>query len=104
MKTLTKGYKYELDYFEVETKPKQILQFIEKVPESEGSTTFRTVNNGTTNEEVLAVLIDRISFLQRKHPCRENEIVITKLEESLFWLNKRTADRVARAVEGTNAK
>lgn len=107
MKVITEGHKYELDHFEnygLPGVPVQTLQFIEKVPEAEGSTTLRTVNDGTTNEEVLAVLIDRLNYLQGKHPCRENAIVITKLEESLMWLNKRTADRKARAVEGTNAK
>ena len=45
-----------------------------------------------TNEEVLAMLIDRMNYLQGKFPCRENALVITKLEESLMWLNKRTSD------------
>lgn len=103
MKILTPGHKYELDHFENFGLPGvavQTLQFIEKVSESEGSTTLKTVNDGTTNEEVLAVLIDRLQYLQGKFPCRENAIVITKLEESLMWLNKRTADRKARNVEG----
>jgi hypothetical protein len=58
------------------------------------------VHNGTTNEEVLSMLIDRMNYLQGLCPCRENAIVITKLEESLMWLNKRTAERTARNVEG----
>lgn len=33
-------------------------------------------------------------------PCRENAIVITNLETSLLWLEKRTRDRMARNVEG----
>lgn len=107
MRNLTAGHRYELDNLEP-TLPgavKQKLQFIEKTM-VEGSTTLRTVNDGdgTTNEDVLAVLIDRLTFLQAKHPCRENAIVITKLEEALMWLNKRTAGRMARGVEGTNAK
>ena len=61
-----------------------------------------TVHDGTTNEEVLAVLIDRMNYLQCRCQCRENAIVITKLEESLMWLNKRTAERKARNVEGTS--
>lgn len=61
-----------------------------------------TVHDGTTNEEVLAMLIDRMNYLQKLCPCRENAIVITKLEESLMWLNKRTAERKARNVEGTS--
>ena len=106
MKILTAGHKYELDNLEP-TLPgavKQTLQFIEKVPEDIGLLNLVTVNDGTTNEEVLSVLIDRLMFLQAKHSCRENAIVITKLEECLMWLNKRTADRKARDVEGTNAK
>lgn len=63
-----------------------------------------TVNDGTTNEEVLAVLIDRLNYLNGIFPCRENAIVITKLEESLMWLNKRTADRKNRGVEGRGVK
>jgi len=48
----------------------------------------------------LEVLLDRMNFLQQKFPCHENAIVITKLEESLMWLNKRTSDRKKRLVEG----
>ena len=105
MKVLTEGHKYELDHFEsygLDGLPVQTLQFIEKVPVQLDSNTteLRTVNDGTTNEEVLRVLIDRMNYLQGKSPCRENAIVITKLEESLMWLNKRTEDRKARNVEG----
>lgn len=105
MKVLTPGHKYELANFETGTaQPPQTIQFIEKVPKEEGSTELKTVNNGTTNEEVLAVLIDRLNSLQAKFPCRENAIVITKLEESAMWLAKRTADRKARGVEGKQIK
>jgi hypothetical protein len=100
MKVLRPGHQYELDNLEP-TLPgavKQILQFIEKDPAVEGDPRMVTINDGTTNEEVLAVLIDRLQSLNAKFPCRENAIVITKLEESLMWLNKRTADRKARNV------
>ena len=98
MQVITTGHKYVLASFEGGIE--QVLQFIEKVPTAEGSNELRTVNDGTTNEEVLKVLIDRVQYLNGKFPCRENSIVITKLEESLMWLNKRTADRLARSVEG----
>lgn len=103
MKVITAGHKYELAHFEgagFPDAPVQTLQFIEKAPISEGSKEMLTVNDGTTNEEVLKVLIDRLHYLNGKFPCRENAIVITKLEESLMWLNKRTSDRQARNVEG----
>ena len=60
--------------------------------------------NGLLNEDVLEALIDRMNWLNKQFPCRENSIVITKLEEALLWLNKRTADRVKRGVEGKHVK
>lgn len=101
---LTGGHRYELANFENKDQDGQIIQFIQKEPKEEGSTELNTVRDGTTNEEVLEVLIDRMQFLQSKFPCRENAIVITNLEESLMWLNKRTADRVKRNVEGKQIK
>ena len=106
MKILTPGHKYELSNFELipPDQSHQTIQFIEKLPNSLDQSMLETVSNGTTNEEVIAMLIDRMQFLQEKFPCRENAIVITNLEESLMWLNKRTADREARGVEGKHLK
>ena len=104
MKVLTPGHKYHLEHFENGDKQGyplcEILQFIHKEPSKLRPKELVTVHDGTTNEEVLRVLIDRMNYLQEKFPCRENAIVITKLEESLMWLNKRTDDRKARNVEG----
>lgn len=104
MKVITQDHKYELDHFEsfgLPGCPVQTLQFIEKTQDPDGPTgQLVTVNDGTTNEEVLRVLINRMQSLQEKFPCRENAIVTTKLEECLMWLEKRTADRKARGVEG----
>jgi hypothetical protein len=61
---------------------------------------LETINDGTTNEDLLEVLIDRMNYLQSKFPCRENAIAITKLDEALLWLEKRTNDRKKRQVEG----
>jgi hypothetical protein len=104
MKILTPGHKYELANFENKESPGQILQFIEKIQAGPSDTgPLSTVHNGTTNEEVLAMLIDRLKFLGEKVPCRENSIAVTKCQEALLWLEKRTADRKARGVEGTRA-
>ena len=104
MKVNTEGHQYELSNFENKDQVGQILQFIHKEPKEEGSTELITIADGTTNEELLEVLINRMNFLQSKFPCRENAIVITKLEESLMWLNKRTEDRLKRNVEGKQLK
>lgn len=112
MKVLRKGHRYELENFENKEAKGQEIQFIEKEPstlKNESDTTFSatqlvTINDGTTNEEVLEVLIDRLNYLDDKFPCRENAIAITKLLEALMWLKTRTADRLKRGVEGTHQK
>lgn len=60
--------------------------------------------NGISGESLVAIVIDRLrSFQKGPFACRENAIALTSLEESLMWLQKRTRDRMARGVEGTNA-
>lgn len=104
MRVITPGHAYFLEPFEPsgEEGELQVLKFIQKRPvETATGTKFDTVENGTTNEEVLRVLIDRLQFLGSKLPSRENSIAITKLEKAMMWLEKRTKDRKARGVEGT---
>lgn len=99
MNVLLRGYRYELEDFEGPYV--QPLNFIHKERDLD-SDTFSTVSDGTTNEEVLRVLIDRLRFLnEEKIACRQNSIAITKLEEALMWLEHRTAERREREVEGT---
>ena len=57
-------------------------------------------DNGTMLEEMLRVSIERLQDLNSRFACRENSIVITKMQEALMWLNARTADRESRGVEG----
>ena len=59
--------------------------------------------NGVMNEDLIVMIIDRLeSFQLSEYKCRENAIAITKLEEALLWLGKRTTDREKRKVEGTS--
>lgn len=61
--------------------------------------------NGLTDESLLAVVLDRIQGFQRgPFGCRENAIVVTKLQEAMHWLRHRAEDRETRGVEGTNKK
>jgi hypothetical protein len=100
MKVLIDGHLYMVDNFENKEKLGQTIQFIQKQPK-EGTTVLETVRDGTTNEELINVLIDRITYLQNKFPCIENERALEGLQSSLAWLNKRTADREQRGVKGT---
>jgi len=59
--------------------------------------------NGIHQEDLLAIVIDRLqSFQAGPFPCEENAMAIRKIEVALDILNRRTADRVQRGVEGVN--
>ena len=59
--------------------------------------------NGAFVETVLEAAASRIQFYQSsKFACRENSIALTHIETALLWLNKRTAERERRGVEGLN--
>jgi hypothetical protein len=59
--------------------------------------------NGLMNEDLIAMVICRLEhFNQSEFRCRENSMAITKLEEALLWLRKRTMGREERGVEGTH--
>ncbi len=103
MEILTEGHKYVAQNFE-NKETGQIIQFIEKAPKEAGSTELITLNDGTTTEEVLLVLIDRTKNLQAKFPCKENACAITHMEEAFNWFEARTRDRMKRKVEGSNNK
>ena len=65
----------------------------------------RIAPNGAFVETVIAAAKQRIEYYnESEFKCRENSMAITKLDEALMWLNKRTADREARQVEGTHNK
>ena len=103
MKNLVAGHTYELSNFEKKDEKGQVLQFIHKEPIEEGSTELKTISDGTTNEEVLEVLIDRMKYLNDKFPCTENHLVINHLDFALFQLNERTRKRIKRNVEGKHS-
>ena len=58
--------------------------------------------NGCQVDTIVAAAKKIIEGLNAKFPCRENAMAITKLDECLMWLEKRTKDREVRGVEGTN--
>jgi ethanolamine ammonia-lyase large subunit len=98
MKVITKDHKYCLANFEGEGC--QTIQFIEK-EKGEGDELV-TINDGTTNEEVLKMLIDRLRGLNKKFPCEENANAIAHLEAALRALNARTQRRAFIGIEGTH--
>lgn len=63
----------------------------------------RKAPNGAFVETVIEVALQRLEFYQTsKFKCVENENAIKALQEALFWLGIRTANRENRGVEGTH--
>lgn len=78
--------------------------YIEKIHFQEGAIKEHGVN-GVMNEDLIAMVICRLEhFNETDFRCRENSMAITKLEEALLWLRKRTMGREKRGVEGTYQK
>lgn len=58
--------------------------------------------NGCQVDELIGAAKVILEGLNKKFPCRQNAIAITKLEEAMHWLTDRRNDRERRSVEGTN--
>lgn len=121
VRVLDPGHEYELKNYEQAYEGTQIgqvggepsdlnwtyqkINFIHKEPK-EGTTTgeMELVKNGTTNEAVVEMLIDRIKWLNNKMPSEFNEQAIIGLENVMSSLIARHEDRVSREVEGKDIK
>lgn len=63
------------------------------------------IPNGLSNEVLLAIVEHRLlGFQSGEFACRENAVALTKIQEAMMWLQKRTRDRMARGVEGTSQR
>lgn len=98
MRVVDKGHTYALDKVEDPTRGIAV-RFIKK-QEEDGE--LITKQDGTTNEEVLRMMIHRLEYLQEKLPCEENEFALTGLRHALGALQLRQKKREKQEVEGTN--
>lgn len=58
---------------------------------------------GITEAALIVVLLDRLrAFQSGPFACRENAIMITKIEEALMWTERRARERAKRGVLGKN--
>jgi hypothetical protein len=58
--------------------------------------------NGCQIDDIIKFARRTIEVFNAKFPCRENAIVITKLQEAEMWLEERKTQRSQRGVEGYN--
>lgn len=71
---IKKGVTYELDnYFHTNT-PRQKIHFVELRQDGDS---WVAEDNGTTLREVLAVVLDRLNFLEKKSPSIDNSIMLS---------------------------
>lgn len=89
---------------EIETEEKLAgVEFAYQIPFQKGSIKTNG-RNGVMIEELLEVVLDRLSVLNDKFQCKENEVAIFHIYEALDALDNRTRDRIARQVEGIHTK
>ncbi len=91
-------------WFEKEIRPSHFIY----VRHDKNSLSF-TIQNGPIKESgVSGCQVDTVieaakvivEGLNAKFPCRENAMIVTKLDEALMWSAKRKSDREKRNVEG----
>lgn len=104
MQVLRPGHKYHLQNFHNPNAPGQVIQFIEKAPTGEPGGKLQTTYDGTTNEEILKMLIDRMQFLHDKFPSEETACSMSHLKSALYAQQSRTYERQQRGVEGKALK
>lgn len=61
--------------------------------------------NGITQEVLLEIVRHRLaSFQAGPFACKENASALAHVEDAIMWLNRRTAKRRNRGVEGKSVK
>lgn len=94
MKVLDSGHSYQLDVLDGDIL--ECLTFVkrdypkDKYPGNEGH------YSGTTIQEVLRVAINRVFYLNNQVPCEENLVLIDRLREGIYLLEKRNAEKKGR--------
>jgi len=84
MKTITEGHHYTMD--SLDGVAKNEIVFVKR---------FRGQENhpGTTNQEVLRVLLDRVKFLDKEKPWEGNKKILHHLRMALVLHESRALER-----------
>jgi len=62
---------------------------------------YAVTQDGTSNEELLKILIDRTEILNENVECSENTDAIYHMQQALDAFRSRTSDRRSRGVQST---
>lgn len=98
------NHEYEISFYPTEgdhqyAEPQKVRISFQNGPIKEAGV------NGISGEALLAIVIDRLrSFQAGPYASNDNMHALVHATQCLEWLQKRTRDRLARGVEGTNQK
>lgn len=100
MTAINPGHLYYLAHHENKNASERI-QFIEKIQDEDAEPgKLVTVNDGTTNEEVLKMLGDRLQYLFNKVPDRHTSEALNHVNMAALILDERARLRKRAGVEG----
>jgi hypothetical protein len=96
MKVIDPGHRYQLDTLDgqVDVQLVFVKREGEKFPGNMGA------HHGTTTQEVLRALIDRMQYVDQQIPWRMNQDVIAMLRESIRILEFRANERSGLSLSG----
>lgn len=89
MKIIDVGHKYEL--LAIDGKVKQTLTFVKRKGLNYPGN--KTAHPGTTIQDVVHCLSNRIRYLNNQIPCVENEVILANLQTILLMLEQRASKR-----------
>lgn len=105
---LEPGHVYNAHHLALTEEPGHVertrIAFAKKEPVQPGAKELEITLEGTTNEAIVGILIDRVLYLQDQVPCVENKKVLQGLYMARDAFAARTRDRITRGVEGTNTR
>lgn len=91
MHVLEPGHIYMLDALDSEQK--ESLTFVKRDYDPANNLNYLQNHGGTTNQEVLRALIDRVKYLDTQLPCAENKEIIYHLRMALILHEARALKR-----------
>lgn len=93
MKVLRDGFTYEAENFDDKTQLGQIIKFVQK--EREGNVSI-LIQDGTTIEELLDIIISRVDYLQQTQSSSQNFFITHYLKLAKFLMIDRQQEKNKR--------
>ena len=94
MKVGLAGHTYEVNVYDGDGTEVENITFVMRNNPKEKYSGNEFAFKGTNCQEVLRVLIDRITYLQNQRRCQENEIMLHHLRHTLYLFEWRHAKQI----------